>query len=94
MSGAWITSICYKPREIERSQSEIHILSPVLLAALRTLSNAPARSLMTLAQRLGVSEIDAATVATPLEDKPASLAPVPASPLLCELARKKENPSR
>src|SRR5712691_1449093 len=34
----------------------IHILLPALLAALRTLGDAPARSLSALAQRLGVSE--------------------------------------
>ena len=39
----------------------IHILLPALLAALRTLGDAPARSLAALAQRLGVSEADAAT---------------------------------
>ena len=32
----------------------IHVLLPVLLAALRTLGDAPARSLAALAQRLGV----------------------------------------
>jgi hypothetical protein len=40
----------------------IHVLLPVLLAALRTLGDAPARSLTALAQRLGVSEADAAAV--------------------------------
>src|SRR6266508_4625798 len=40
----------------------IHALLPVLLAALRTLGDALARSLAALAQRLGVSEVDAATV--------------------------------
>ena len=40
----------------------IHALLPVLLAALRALGDAPARSLTALAQRLGVSEADAATV--------------------------------
>jgi hypothetical protein len=64
----------------------IHVLLPVLLAALRTLGDAPARSLAALAQRLGVSEADAATVVTPLEEEPAPLvaAPTaaPASPLL------------
>src|SRR5246500_3755766 len=40
----------------------IHVLLPVLLAALRTLGDAPARSLAALAQRLGVSEADAAAV--------------------------------
>src|SRR5712691_9030981 len=34
----------------------IHVLFPVLLAALRTLGDAPARSLTALAQRLGVTE--------------------------------------
>ena len=75
----------------------IHVLLPVLLAALRTLGDAPARSLTALAQRLGVSEADAATVVAPLEEEPplwaSHPAAVPASPLLCELARKKENPS-
>src|SRR5713226_5167696 len=64
----------------------IHVLLPALLAALRTLGDAPARSLTALAQRLGVSEADAATVVVPLEEAPAPLAAapagVPASPLL------------
>src|SRR2546429_2823070 len=55
----------------------IHVLLPVLLAALRTLGDAPARSLTALAQRLGVSEADAATVVTPLEE---ASAPVDARP--------------
>ena len=41
----------------------IHVLLPVLLAALRTLGDAPARSLTALAQRLGVAEADAAPAA-------------------------------
>src|SRR5438309_7182046 len=64
----------------------IHVLLPVLLAALRTLGDAPARSLAALAQRLGVTESDAAMVITPLaeESPPVVAAPVaaPASPLL------------
>ena len=60
----------------------IHVLLPALLAALRTLSDAPARSLTALAQRLGVSEADAATVITPLAEEPAAPAAAPASPLL------------
>jgi Helix-turn-helix of DDE superfamily endonuclease len=64
----------------------IHVLLPVLLAALRTLGDAPARSLSALAQRLGVSEAAAATVVTPLAEEPAPVVPipaaVPASPLL------------
>ena len=75
----------------------MHVLLPVLLAALRSLGDAPARSVAALAERLGVSEANAATVVTPLEEAAAAevVAPVaaPASPLLCELARKKENPS-
>src|SRR2546425_7334588 len=55
----------------------IHVLLPVLLAALRTLGDAPARSLTALAQRLGVTEADAATVVTPLAE---GLAPMAAGP--------------
>jgi hypothetical protein len=64
----------------------IHVLLPVLLAALRTLGDAPARSLAALAQRLGVTEADAAMVVVPLEETPppvaAEPAGVPASPLV------------
>src|SRR5215471_10246286 len=64
----------------------IHVLLPALIAALRTLGDAPARSLSALAQRLGVSEANAATVVVPLEEEPAPGAPIPAaapaSPLL------------
>ena len=49
----------------------IHVLLPVLLAALRALGDAPARSLSALAQRLGVSEADARTVVAPLEEESA-----------------------
>jgi len=71
----------------------IHVLLPALLAALRTLGDAPARSLTALAQRLGVSE--AAAVSVPLAEAPPPSAPVagPPPPLLCEFARKKEHPS-
>ena len=64
----------------------IHVLLPVLLAALRALGDAPTRSLTALAQRLGVSEADAAMVVTPLVEEPAPVFAVPAvalaSPLL------------
>ena len=64
----------------------IHVLLPALLAALRALGDAPARSLSALAQRLGVSEAAAATVVTPLEEESAPVATVPttapAAPLL------------
>jgi len=55
----------------------IHVLLPVLLAALRTLGDAPARSLTALAQRLGVSEADAASVVSALEEEPISVAAAP-----------------
>src|SRR5260370_10422284 len=64
----------------------IHVLLPALLAALRTLGDAPARSLTALAQRLGVSEAEAATVVAPLAEEPTPVATgpaaTPASPLL------------
>lgn len=53
----------------------MHVLLPVLLAALRTLGDAHARSLTALAQRLGVVEADVATAVIPLEEDA-----VPASP--------------
>jgi len=63
----------------------MHVLLPALLAALRPRGAAPARSLTALAQRLGVSEADAATVVVPLEHESGLLvdtpATVPASPL-------------
>src|SRR2546421_3512085 len=54
-----------------------HVLLPTLLAALRTLGDAPARSLTALAQRLGVSETDAASVVSSLEEEPTSVAAAP-----------------
>jgi hypothetical protein len=62
----------------------IHVLLPALLAALRTLGDAPARSLAALAQRLGVSEAEAAAVSVPLAEAPPPSAPVagPPSPLV------------
>src|SRR6476620_229284 len=64
----------------------IHVLLPALLAALRALGDAPARSLSALAQRLGVSEAAAATVVAPREEvaAPEVVAPVaaPDAPLL------------
>jgi hypothetical protein len=69
----------------------IHVRLPVLLAALRTLGDAPTRSLAALAQRLGVSEADAAMVVGPLEETPAPVAAEPAgvqaSPLVRMTAR-------
>jgi DDE superfamily endonuclease len=70
-----------------KAKQWLHILLPILLTALHTLGDALARSLTALAQRLGVSEAEAATVVTPLvEEEPtpgvAVSAAVPASPLL------------
>src|SRR5215470_12223337 len=59
----------------------IHVLLPLLLAALRALGDAPARSLTALAQRLGVSEADAAAVVDAREAEPAPVA-TPEAPLL------------
>jgi len=60
----------------------IHVLLPVLLAALRALGDAPTRSLTALAQRLGVSETDAATVVAPLAEEAAPRGAASDSPLL------------
>ena len=59
----------------------IHVLLPALLAALRTLGDAPTRSLEALAQRLGVALADAATMVAPLAEEAAPAA-APAAPLL------------
>jgi Helix-turn-helix of DDE superfamily endonuclease len=60
----------------------LHVLLPALLAALRTLGDAPARSLTALAQRLGVSEADAAMVVAPLTEEAAPGVAVSEAPLL------------
>src|SRR6267143_5910262 len=57
----------------------IHVLLPALLVALRALGDAPARSLTALAQRLGVSEAEAAPLVAPLAEAPAPVATVPAA---------------
>src|SRR5215467_14376327 len=59
----------------------LHVLLPALLAALRTLGDAPARSLTSLAQRLGVSKADAASIVGSLEEEPAPVA-TPEAPLV------------
>ena len=51
-----------------KAKQGIHILLPALLAALRTLGDAPTRSLSALAQRRGVAEADVATVVASLEE--------------------------
>ena len=63
----------------------IHVLLPALLAALRALGEAPARSLTALAQQLGVSAADATTIVGSLQEEsvPAAIGPAaaPADPL-------------
>ena len=66
---------------LSKANQWIHALLPVLLTTLRTLGDAPARSVAALAQRLGVSEADAATVVGALGEEPAPVAASP-SPLL------------
>jgi DDE superfamily endonuclease len=63
----------------------IHVLLPVLLAALRALGDAPARSLIALAQRLGVSEADVATVVTPQAEEAPPVTAAPAAALVSPL---------
>jgi hypothetical protein len=63
----------------------IHVLLPALLAALRALGDAPARSLTALAQRLGVSEADAATVVTPQAEEAPPMTAAPAAALVSPL---------
>ena len=59
----------------------IHILLPTLLAALRALGDAPARSLTALAQRLGVPEAEAAAVDVALAEELPLVAPTPSAPV-------------
>jgi hypothetical protein len=70
----------------------IHVLLVVLRLTLRTLGDAPTRSVTELAKRLGVAEADAAAMVAPMEgallstDLPtAAPAPAPASPLLATM---------
>src|SRR6266508_1919996 len=51
-----------------KAKQRSHVLLPALRAALRALGDAPARSLTTLAQRLGVAEADAPTGVASLEE--------------------------
>jgi hypothetical protein len=71
----------------------IHVLLVVLRATLRTLGDAPTRSVTELAPRLGVAEADASAMVVPTPaplppaDPPAAApAPAPASPLLVTMA--------
>jgi len=63
----------------------IHVLLVVLRATLRTLGDAPARSVQELATRLGVTEADVRAMVPPTPAPPTPAeppAPAPASPLL------------
>jgi Helix-turn-helix of DDE superfamily endonuclease len=64
----------------------IHVLLPALQAALRTLGDTPARSLTALAQRLGVSKADAASVVVALIEAPSPMAPTSSAPPAIEHA--------
>jgi Helix-turn-helix of DDE superfamily endonuclease len=68
----------------------MHVLLTVLQATLRTLGDAPTRSVTELANRIGVAETEATAMVVPTEVPPAlsdPSAPVPASPLLATMAR-------
>jgi hypothetical protein len=71
----------------------MHVLLVVLQATLRTLGDAPTRSLTALAQRIGVAEADATAMVVPTEELPSPTAPpavvptsAPDSPLLAMMA--------
>ena len=70
----------------------IHVLFVVLRATLRTLGDAPTRSVQALAKRLGVAEADVAAMVVPTEEPTTSAppaagpAPVAPSPLLATMA--------
>src|SRR5882724_1923326 len=66
----------------------IHVLLVVLQATLRTLGDAPSRSLQALAQRMGVTEAEAAGLVVPTVGPLPTVAPSPApSPLLATMGR-------
>jgi hypothetical protein len=58
----------------------IHVLLVVLRAALRALGDAPTRSLADLANRLGMTEADAAALVRPTEELPRTSDPLAAAP--------------
>jgi hypothetical protein len=67
----------------------IHVLLVVLQATLRTLGDAPSRSLQALAQRIGVTEAEATALFVPPEKPSPAAAPTPAtcSPLSATTGR-------
>jgi Helix-turn-helix of DDE superfamily endonuclease len=71
----------------------MHVLLVVLQATLRTLGDAPTRSLTALVQRIGVAEADAAAMVVPTAERlaptdPPAVAPTsaPVSPLVAMMA--------
>jgi hypothetical protein len=68
----------------------IHVLLVILLTTLRTLGDAPTRSVQDLAKRLGVAEAEAVAMVVPPEGLPTTSAPpaaaAPASPLVATMA--------
>ena len=69
---------------IDQSQANqwIHVLLVVLQATLRTLGDAPGRSLQALAQRIGVTEAEAAALVVPSEEPSPPVELLPAAPTL------------
>jgi Helix-turn-helix of DDE superfamily endonuclease len=72
----------------------IHVLLVVLQATLRALGDAPSRSLQALAQRMGVTEAEAAALVVPsaepsppVEPPAAAPTPAPPSPLSATMGR-------
>jgi hypothetical protein len=66
----------------------IHVLLVVLQATLRALGDAPSRSLQELAQRMGMTEAEAAGLVVPTVEPSPTVAPSPASsPLLAMMGR-------
>jgi hypothetical protein len=63
----------------------IHVLLVVLRATLRTLGDAPTRSVTELAKRLGVAEAEATALVVPTNE-PSTPDEPPASPLLATMA--------
>ena len=63
----------------------IHVLLVVLQATLRTLGDAPTRSVTELAKRLGVAEAEATALVVPSQEPSPPVEP-PASPLLATMA--------
>ena len=63
----------------------LHVLVTVLQAMLRTLGDAPTRSVTALARRIGVAAADAAALVVPTEGLPIPTDP-PTSPLLAMIA--------